>query len=173
MSAAQRHRTHRMKCDYPCTIVNTMAEGPDWTLELRLEVACAGCVTQMTQTTMHGTTNRRHLHKVALEEFLQLLLLCRVGQVADVESPALGGAREDGSIGLVVGLGNAGIGQSVGNVIDGGVGGLLHVGSRHFDGCWGWLDGSRLVKSESEMTSKLVNLFLVQKKDPSFGELKA
>lgn len=121
--------------------------------------------------TMHRTTNR-HLHKVALEEFLQLLLLCRVGQVADVESPALGGAREDGSIGLVVGLGNAGIGQSVGNVIDGGVGGLLHVGSRHFDGCWGWLDGSRLVKSESLMTSKLVNLFLVQKRS-KFGELKA
>lgn len=64
------------------------------------------------------------LHKVALEEFLQLPLGCRVGKVTDVETATFGGTGKDGVIVggvLVVGglASEGGIGQSVGNVIHG------------------------------------------------------
>lgn len=65
-------------------------------------------------------------HEVALEELLQPLLGCRVGQVADVEAAAISRA---GGIGWLVGDGGGG--QSGGHIVDGsvsGVGGLL---SRH------------------------------------------
>lgn len=72
-----------------------------------------------------------NIHKVVLEKVLQLSLSCRVGQVANVQTAALcGGGR--GSLvggGLVI---EGGVAQSVGNVIDGGIRSLLHVGSRHF-----------------------------------------
>ena len=74
------------------------------------------------------------LHKIALEEILQLPLSCRVGQVANVETATLGGAGRGSLIGggLII---DGGIAQSVGNVIDGGLRDLLHGGgSRHDDG---------------------------------------
>ena len=80
------------------------------------------------------------LHKVSLEEFFQLPLCCRIGQVADVKTATLGGAGKDGIVGrLVVGglvsVDQRGVGQSIGYVVDG-IGGsvsnFLHDG-RH--GC--------------------------------------
>ena len=83
-------------------------------------------------------------HKVALEEILQLPLGCRIGEVADVQAATFGGAGENGVVGrLVVLVRDRGIGQSVGNVIDGsgrGVSNLLH-GGRHID--WFWMVGWR------------------------------
>lgn len=82
--------------------------------------------------------NTSDLHKVTLEELLQLPLSCRVGQVADVETASLSSAGEDGIVvgGRLIGglIGDRGIAQSVGNVIDG-FGNLLD-GSRHFVGIW-------------------------------------
>ena len=78
--------------------------------------------------------NGKNSHKIALEEVLQLSLGCRIGQVADVEAAALGSAGRGGLVGggLVI---EGGIAQSVGNVINGGLGDLLHRGgSRHDDG---------------------------------------
>ncbi len=79
-------------------------------------------------------------HKVALEEILQLPLGCRIGKVADVQAATFGGAGKNGVIGrLVVLVRDRGIGQSVGNVIDGsgrGVSNFLH-GGRHID--WYWM----------------------------------
>ena len=75
-----------------------------------------------------------YLHKIVLEEVFKLPLLCRVGQIANVQTASLGGAGEDGIGVLVVGLINMGVGQSIGNVISGGIRGLgLHVVGRHFD----------------------------------------
>lgn len=74
------------------------------------------------------------LHKVALEEFLQLPLSCRVREVANVEAAALSGA---GSVGLGLGglvivlASKRGVGQSVSDVVDG-LGSFLHD-SRHGD----------------------------------------
>lgn len=70
-----------------------------------------------------------NLHKVALEEFLQLPLICRVCEVADVQTASLGGTGMDGILGLVL-TGEGGIVKSVGNVGDGSVSNFLHVG-RH------------------------------------------
>jgi len=80
-----------------------------------------------------------NLHKVALEEVFQLPLCCRIGKVADVQAATFGGAGKDsivvGSRLIVSGLASQrGIGQSVGDVVDGGgssVGNFLHDG-RHF-----------------------------------------
>jgi len=75
-----------------------------------------------------------HLHKVALEEALQLLLGCRVGKVSDVQAATFRGTGKDSVIvgGLVVSLASdGGIGQSVSNVIDG-VSNFVHDG-RHCD----------------------------------------
>lgn len=90
----------------------------------------------------------RYSHKIALEEVLQLLLSCRIGQVANVETASLGSAGRGSLVGggLVI---DGGIAQSVGNVINGGLGDLLHRGgSRHgderfgVDGGWeiGWVE---------------------------------
>lgn len=73
---------------------------------------------------------KRDLHKVALEEFLQPLLGCRVGQVADVEAAALSRAGGRGIGRLVV---NGSVGQSGSDVVDGSVGGLVLLCGRH---CW-------------------------------------
>lgn len=75
------------------------------------------------------------LHKVSLEEFLQFPLTCRIGQIANVESTALGSAGEDsiiirGRLGLVGLFVDGGIAQSIGNVMNGVID-LLHSG-RHF-----------------------------------------
>jgi len=76
------------------------------------------------------------LHKVALEEFFQLPLCCRISQVADVETATFGGAGKDSFVGSFGGLvSQRGIGQSVGNVSDGSGGSVsnfLHDG-RHGD----------------------------------------
>lgn len=72
------------------------------------------------------------LHKVALEELLQPLLGCRVGQVSDVEAATLSRAGGRG-IGRL--LSNGSVGQSGGHVIDGGVSSVVLLGGRHF----GWL----------------------------------
>jgi len=78
-----------------------------------------------------------NLHKVALEEVLQLPLRCRIGQVADVQAATLGGTGMVGGLVVssrlvLVGLArDRSVGQSIGNVVDGGGGGvgdLLHVG---------------------------------------------
>jgi hypothetical protein len=71
-------------------------------------------------------------HKVALEELLQPLLGCRVGQVSDVEAATLSGA---GGVGIGWLLGDGSVGQSGSHVVDGGVSGLVLLGGRHF----GWL----------------------------------
>lgn len=49
--------------------------------------------------------SRVHLHKIALEEVLQLPLGCRVGQVANVQAAALGSAGRRSLVGggLVIG----------------------------------------------------------------------
>lgn len=72
------------------------------------------------------------LHKVTLEELLQPLLGCRVGQVSDVEAATLSRAG-GGGIGWL--LSNGSVGQSGSHVVDGGVSGLVLLGGRHF----GWL----------------------------------
>lgn len=78
-------------------------------------------------------------HKVTLEEVLQLPLRCRISQVSDVQAATFGSAGKDSVVGgrLVVGglASDRGIGQSIGNVIDGsgrGVSDFLHDG-RHGD----------------------------------------
>lgn len=68
------------------------------------------------------------LHKVALEELLQPLLSCRVGQVTDVEAAAISRA---GGVGIGRLLGDGGVGQSGSHVSDGSVSGLVLLG-RHF-----------------------------------------
>jgi len=78
-----------------------------------------------------------NLHKVTLEEFLQLPLGCRVGQVADVQAATFGSAGKDGIVvvGLVALVSEGGVGQSVGDFIDGRAGSVnnfLHDG-RHGD----------------------------------------
>lgn len=70
----------------------------------------------------------KDLHKVALEEFLQPLLGCRVGQVANVEAAALSRAGGRG-IGRLVGDGS--VGQSGSDVVDSSVSGLVLLGGRH------------------------------------------
>lgn len=87
-----------------------------------------------------GRRDEPNLHKVALEEFFQLPLRCRIGKVADVEAATFGSAGKDSIVGgglLVSGLvaSQRGVGQSVGNVVDGGgssVSDFLHD-SRHGD----------------------------------------
>jgi hypothetical protein len=80
-----------------------------------------------------GKTERNavNLHKVALEEFFQLPLGCRIGEVADVQAATLRGTSVDGVLVLVL-AGERGIAQSVGNVVDGSVSNFLH-GASHFD----------------------------------------
>ena len=71
------------------------------------------------------------VHKVLLEEFLQLSLRGRVGEVSDVESPPLGGTGDDSLIlGCVDGLVAGALG-SAGGLGEGGVG---HLGSGRFNG---------------------------------------
>ena len=67
---------------------------------------------------------RENLHKIALEEFFQLPLGCRVGEVADVETAALGGTGLDGILGIIL-ASEGGIAQSIGNVVDSSVRNLL------------------------------------------------
>ena len=78
---------------------------------------------------------KENLHKVALEEVLQLPLGCRVGQVADVEAATLGSGSEDGIAGLVFDLDRS-IVQRGGNVGDGGIRALVLHGGRHVDEVW-------------------------------------
>jgi hypothetical protein len=70
-----------------------------------------------------------HLHKVVLEEFLQLPLGGRVSEVPNVESPSLSGAGQDR---LVLGGSRLGAGGFSG-VVEGGSG---HLGG-HTVGCSG------------------------------------
>lgn len=83
-----------------------------------------------------GAETSDNLHKVALEELLQPLLSCRVGQITDVEAATLSRAGGTG-IGRLVRDG--GVGQSGSHVVDGSVSGLILLG-RHF----GWLIVERL-----------------------------
>ena len=76
---------------------------------------------------------RENVHKEALEEVFQLPLGCRVGKVADVQAATFGGTGKNGIVGSRL-VGEGGIGQSVGNVVDR-VSNFLS-GSRHFG--WGW-----------------------------------
>lgn len=91
------------------------------------------------KTKVTGSKEDIHSHKVTLEEVLQLPLRCRISQVSDVQAATFGSAGKDSVVGgrLVVGglASDRGVGQSVGNVIDGsgrGVGDFLHDG-RHGD----------------------------------------
>lgn len=74
-----------------------------------------------------------HLHKVVLEEVLQLPLGGRVCEVSNVESPTLGGAGQDSLV-----LGGSGLGGGVlGGVVEGRgghLGGEVVDRSRHDDG---------------------------------------
>lgn len=88
----------------------------------------------------HNSQGRANLHKVVLEEFFQLSLGRRVGQVADVEAATLGGA-DAGSVNgsLVLGgpVRNSRVAQGGGYVIDGGIGSaILDIFGRHL----GWLE---------------------------------
>lgn len=81
-------------------------------------------------------SSRPNLHKVALEELLQLPLSCRVGKVADVQTATFSGTGMDSVLGLVLVAGEVGIAQSVGNIVDGigsCVSNFLH-GAGHFIG---------------------------------------
>lgn len=70
-----------------------------------------------------------HSHKVVLEEFLQFSLGGRVGEVSNVKSPALSGARNDslvlGSVDGLVGGGAFGV--------RGLEGGVSHLGGDSVD----------------------------------------
>ena len=74
--------------------------------------------------------NNANLHEVALEEFFQLPLGCRIREVADVQSAALGSTGMDGILVLVL-TSDGGIAKSVGDVLDS-VGNFLHGGG-HLD----------------------------------------
>lgn len=63
-----------------------------------------------------------HLHKVVLEEILQLPLGGRVREVSNVKSPSLGGAGQDSLV-----LGGCGLGS-------GGLGGVFEGGGGHLGG---------------------------------------
>lgn len=78
-----------------------------------------------------------NLHKITLEEFFQLPLGCRICEVANVQSAALGGTGVDGILVLVL-ASDRGIAKSVGNVLDS-VCNFLHGGG-HFVWLWwvGW-----------------------------------
>ena len=83
------------------------------------------------------------LHKVVLEEILQLSLGGRIGEVSDVQSPSLSGARDDSLIlgcvdGLVTASSNAGALGSSRGLGEGGVG---HLGSSRFNGHGVEVDG--------------------------------
>jgi hypothetical protein len=99
----------------------------------------------MKETRNSGTKmelkRRVNLHKIALEEVLQLPLSCRIGQVANVEAAALSSAGRGGLVGgrLVIGrlVADGGIAQSVCDVINGSVHiGVVGVGGRHVGGWW-------------------------------------
>lgn len=78
---------------------------------------------------MGKNTGEQDLHKVALEEFLQLPLGSRIGEVANVQAATLSGTGMDGVFVLVLVLSERRIAQSVGNVVDslfGNLGDLLH-----------------------------------------------
>lgn len=83
----------------------------------------------------------QYLHKVSLEEVLQLPLSCRIREVADVQAATFGSTGEDGIVGrlgvvsLVV-ASEGGVGQSVRDVVHGvrrSIGYFLNDG-RHVDG---------------------------------------
>jgi hypothetical protein len=85
--------------------------------------------------------NKMNLHKIALEEVLQLPLSCRIGQVANVEATALSSAGRGGLVGggLVIGrlVADGGIAQSFCDVINGSIQIGGGVDGRH-DECW-WM----------------------------------
>jgi len=71
----------------------------------------------------------QHVHKVVLEEVLQLSLGGRVREVSNVQSPALGGAGNDGLVlAGIDGLAAAGTNTrsfgGAGGLVDGGLGHL-------------------------------------------------
>jgi hypothetical protein len=70
-----------------------------------------------------------HVHKVVLEEFLQLPLGGRVSEISNVESPSLSSAGQDR---LVLGGGGLGAG-GLSSLVEGGSG---HLGG-HTVGCSG------------------------------------
>ena len=82
-----------------------------------------------------------NLHKIALEEVLQLPLSCRIGQVSDVEAAALSSAGRGGFVSgrLVIGrlVADGGIAQSVCDVINGSIQIGGGVDGRHGE-CW-WM----------------------------------
>ena len=72
------------------------------------------------------------LHKVVLEEILQLSLGGRIGEVSNIQSPTLRGAGDDGLVlggvdGLVAASTDAGALSSARGLGEGGVG---HLGGR-------------------------------------------
>lgn len=82
---------------------------------------------------VHGWLN---LHKVVLEEVLQLSLGGRVGEVSNVQSPTLSGAGDDGLVlrrvdRLVAAGANRGAFSGGAGLVEGGV---CHLGGGSFDG---------------------------------------
>jgi hypothetical protein len=77
-----------------------------------------------------------HVHKVVLEEVLQLSLGGRVGEVSNVQSPTLSGAGDNGLVlGRVDRLVTAGAnGGALGGGSGLGKGGVCHLGGGSFDG---------------------------------------
>lgn len=78
----------------------------------------------------------KSVHKVVLEEILQLSLGGRVSEVSDIQSPSLSGAGDDGLVlrgidGLVAASSDAGALGGGRGLVEGGVG---HLGSGRFNG---------------------------------------
>ena len=85
----------------------------------------------------------RHLHKIVLEELLQLSLSGRVREVSNVQSATLSSAGDDSLVlGGVDGLVTAGTnGSAFGSVGGLGEGGVGHLASGSVDGHGGGLFG--------------------------------
>jgi hypothetical protein len=78
----------------------------------------------------HGYEKTGQSRRGLNRQLMNVAAVCPRQANKTVESASLSSGSEDGIMVLVVGLGNIGIVQSGGNVIDGGIGALLH-GSRH------------------------------------------
>lgn len=124
-----------------------MPEEPD---ELRAlleaQLAIRFPTLRTTPTARKPSEHRYNLHKVSLEEFLELPFGGSVGEIADVESAALGSAGKVGVVGLFVGLASdVGAGQSGGHVVNGSVRNFVISRGRHVGRAdWGLLMAERL-----------------------------
>ena len=90
----------------------------------------------------------KSIHKIILEELLQLSLSGRIGEVSNVQSPALSGTGNDGLVlggidRLVTTSADAGALGGTGGLVEGSIG---HLGSRRFNGhvveVW-WIDDTK------------------------------